>query len=403
MNDMPKGRTMLDASKSTNFAPHWSYYPRTFVAPKTSAPIHIDGDIEKPAWAKVPWSEDFDDIRGPADAPPSSRPRPTTRTRMKIQWDDEYLYVAALLTSDFETGALFTERNSPIFQKDSDFEVFLDPNSCNHNYKELEINALGTVWNLMLDKPYGDNGSEHSGRVAEPGTKSYYEVKRLKSATMVLDGTLNAEGKGATWSVELALAHSDTLVHVPSPERPKVGRRWRVNFSRVEKQGEVNWTWQPQIAWDASERRFRGHVNMHLPDAWGYVVFGDSEGKVPSGEEGEPFMSRDGLEQRDRTWPARLAAMNVYYAQKRYREVNGGSYASDVRMLDDLVDSSILDPFEVQIRVISGSDDALSTEPSKGPNDKKDGFSATVEGGPAVITVTDDRFISANEPLVQTN
>ena len=67
-------------------------------------------------------------------------------------WDDDYLYIAALVESDREVIAEFTERNSPIFQKDSDFEVFVDPGGSCHAYKELELNANNIVWNLMLDE-----------------------------------------------------------------------------------------------------------------------------------------------------------------------------------------------------------------------------------------------------------
>ncbi len=56
---------------------------------------------------------------------------------------------------------------------------------------------------------------------------------------------------------------------------PSIGTMWRINFSRVEKRGDVNWTWQAQIAWDAVGHQFAGNVNMHLPDAWGYLVFGE--------------------------------------------------------------------------------------------------------------------------------
>jgi hypothetical protein len=42
-------------------------------------------------------------------------------------WDDEYLYVGAELHYDgpaYSIHASFTERNSPIYQQDSDIEVF---------------------------------------------------------------------------------------------------------------------------------------------------------------------------------------------------------------------------------------------------------------------------------------
>ena len=102
--------------------------------------------------------------------PASDRRRPVP-TRVKLLWDDDYLYIRALITSNMTVEAHFTKENSPIFQKDSDFECFLDPVGSNWNYKEWEGNALNTVWNLMLDRPYSDGGSEHSGRVAKPGER----------------------------------------------------------------------------------------------------------------------------------------------------------------------------------------------------------------------------------------
>jgi hypothetical protein len=322
------------------FAWHWTLYPRQYVASKVTSPFTIDGDIFKSPWDKVPFSDVFDEIRGPEDAPPGTRPTTLQSTKMKMVWDDNYLYVAAILESDFTTHANFTERNSPIFQKDSDFEVFVDPHGTCHNYKELEVNAINTVWNLMLDKPYDDGGVEHSGRIAKEGDKDYYEVYKQKTATKVIKGKVNdPKGGGCTWTVECALAHSDILSHTTKQTAPTVGTHWRINFSRVEHQGDTNWTWQAQRIWDPVLRKFAGKVAMHLPDSWGYVQFGDKILDENSAN-GKP---EDG---RDPSWPARLAAMNIYYAQRRYAELNKGQYASTLEELKELIDPMILKPFE---------------------------------------------------------
>jgi len=47
---------------------------------------------------------------------------------------------------------------------------------------------------------------------------------------------------------------------------PRVGNMMRINFSRVERQGAINWTWQPQVVWDPKNQRYTGYVAMHLPD-----------------------------------------------------------------------------------------------------------------------------------------
>jgi hypothetical protein len=212
----------------------------------------------------------------------------------------------------------------------------VDPAGSNHWYKELEINAINTVWNLMLSKPYMDGGDEHSGRIATEGEPRYYEAVAQRTATRVLSGQLGDSG-GATWSVEVALAHSDTLAALPAVARPTVGSRWRINFSRVEERGAVNWVWAPQCVWEPTKGRYEGKVNMHLPDAWGAVHFAP-----PAGVAFEPELGS----WIEREWPMRQAAMSIYYAQRAHHEQRG-SYAATV---DDLsVDDSLVSGFDVRI------------------------------------------------------
>ena len=372
--------SLLATSSASPFDPHWARYPRQFSAPYTPTPIAITGDINKNIWQAIPWSDPFDEIRGADDAPDGTRPPATCSTRIKMCWDDDYLYIAALVESDREVIAEFTERNSPIFQKESDFEVFVDPGGSCHAYKELELNANNIVWNLMLDKPYGDGGSEHSGRVAKPGDVQYYDVNGLKSATKVLQGKVNDSNPNSktVWSVEIALSHKDTLHSHPWASTPSVGSHWRINFSRVEDQGDINWTWQPQIVWDALERRFMGKVDMHRPDAWGYVYFYGQIGANNRNKGAEKAIDDD--TPKDSTWPARLAAMNVYYAQVAYAEDNAGEYASDMQDLEGLVDETIVGPFDIQIDL----------------SDNRKGYLVTVGIDGISVRLTNDRLLTAS-------
>ena len=311
--------------------------PAIYVArrlPPGSPPLEVDGNLDKAEWSAAQWSADFEEIRGVEDAPEGSRPSAACRTRMKMLWDDEFLYIGAILESDREVVASFTERNAPIFQLDSDFEVFVDPAGGNQWYKELEVNAINTVWNLMLNKPYMDGGDEYSGRIAVEGEARYYEAVAQRTATRVLSGQLGDSG-GATWSVEVALAHSDTLAMLPAVARPAVGSRWRINFSRVEERGAVNWVWAPQRVWEPTKGRYEGKVNMHLPDAWGVVEFAPPDGATL---ESSSWVQRE--------WPARQAAMSVYYAQRAQHEQHG-VYAASVDGL--AVDAALLASFEVRI------------------------------------------------------
>jgi len=291
-------------------------YPNQYVARRgTVAPI--DGDLSKAVWKAAPWSEPFLEIRG-KDAPPGSKPSPWQSTKMKMLWDDEYLYIAAVMDVDAgnQITAKMEERNSAIFHTDSDFEVFLDPSGCCHGYKELEMNAINTVWNLMLDRPYMDGGSEFSGRVAKEGEEQHWDVKKQRTAARVTKGRLGNPAESSQWCCEVALAHSDSIELAPTrAAQPYVGGCWRINFSRVEKQGHVNWVWSPQVVWTPAQKRYVGQVNMHLPDAWGYVVFANEEGLLADGSRAEEF--------RDPTWPARHAAACVYYACHDFRQAVG--------------------------------------------------------------------------------
>lgn len=315
---------MMATTASSPYAVHWSHYPLTYIAQRVSESIVIDGNHEKSVWQGVPWSESFGDIQG-TDAPSSAITAPLTR--FKALYDDNFLYFCALMypSDEFATEAHFVDRNSPIFQLDSDFEIFLDDGS-HHFYKEFEVNAINTVWNLMLDKPYNDNGHEHSARVAKPGESDYYEVERQESQTKIIKGTVNDKENPATWVLEVKMAFSDMGFGKDKP--------WlRLNLSRVEDKGNVNWTWQPQVVWDANEKQYRGKVAMHLPDAWGYLVL-DTDSS-----------NRDKIT-RDELWPAKLGALNVYYGQHAYRDEHG-MFSNNMSELQSYVDPAIVKPLEI--------------------------------------------------------
>lgn len=320
-----------------------------------------------------------------------------------MMWDDDYLYIAAILKSDMEVFATYTERNSPIYHED--FEVFVDPASSCHNYKELEMNAINTVWNLMLDKPYMDGGQEFSGGIANPGDDNYYEVESQRTMVRVLEGTLNNADEKETqenaWAIEIALSHRDTLRDSGFEEKsssriqPSEGEHWRINFSRVEEKGSINWTWQKQEIWDVEESppSYRGIVDMHQPNVWGYVRFGPpikdgASDKIIAEAFGEVSMddiSTSGA--GDPFWPLKLAAMNVYYAQRKMKHFQG-TFSSSLEALSGLVDPKTLAPFDSSIRINVG--------------DNGESYTAYIESSGRLVSINSDRLMSAtNESLAK--
>ncbi len=146
--------------------------PRGYLCYRATSPMKVDGRLDEPAWQNVPWTDDFVDIEGDA------RPRPRFRTRAKMLWDQKHLYVAADIEEP-HVWATLTRHDSVIFH-DNDFEVFIDPNGDNHEYYELEINALNTTWDLFLPLPYKDGGK----------ARNEWEIAGLRTAVRVA-GTLN--------------------------------------------------------------------------------------------------------------------------------------------------------------------------------------------------------------------
>jgi hypothetical protein len=269
--------------------------PRGYVCYRADRPIAVDGKLDDAAWKAAPWSDAFVDIEG------ASRPVPRFRTRMKMLWDDECLYIAAELEEP-HVQATLREHDSVIF-RDNDFEVFLNPQGDSHLYAELELNALNTTWDLLLPKPYRDGG-----RAVDA-----WEITGLRTAVHV-DGTLNdPSDKDHGWTVEIAWPWKGLKELTSRPVPPRDGDAWRINFSRVEWEytigeghyhkvegkPEANWVWSPQ-----------GVIDMHRPEQWGYVQFSTA---APGGVSYRP----------DPTGLARHLLHRTYYAQREYKSKHG--------------------------------------------------------------------------------
>ena len=295
--------------------------PRSYVAYKTSEEINIDGKAQETAWEKAPWSQDFIDIEG--------EKIPEYKTNVKMLWDEKYLYFLAEMEEPHVWGTL-KQRDTVIFYN-NDFEIFIDPDGDTHNYMEFEMNALNTVWDLFIVKPY---------REPAPVLDSW-DIQGLKSAVNI-EGTLNnPTDKDKGWSVEVAIPW-EVLTEAASHNKLPKNEFWRINFSRVnwdfeldgttysrkkDEQGkflpEYNWVWSPQ-----------GVINMHEPEHWGYVYFST---KSP-GEKKDFEIPQDEK--------IRWFLYELYRKQKAYQRENK-SWATDIKQLEPTpseIDGKVLEP-----------------------------------------------------------
>lgn len=281
--------------------PAVGFHPPVYVCRYNPKEFQLDGNLDKDFWKDIPFTEDFPDIEG------DIRPIPRFRTRAKLAWDHENLYIGALLEGN-EIWAHLTEHDCVIFH-DNDFEIFIDPDSDTQAYYEFEMNALNTTWDLLLTKAYRDNGKPVNG----------FEFRGMRTAVHI-DGKLNCpEADSRSWSVEVVIPFA-ALQECASENRPPVsGEYYRMNFSRVQwkvdkKDGafqkrlseetgcplpEDNWVWAPT-----------GVVNIHYPELWAFIFFAEE------GRESEAFPIP---EDEYRKWELR----KLYYAQQALRDETG--------------------------------------------------------------------------------
>ncbi|MGO9466652.1 MAG: carbohydrate-binding family 9-like protein [Isosphaeraceae bacterium] len=299
--------------------------PRGYVAYRAGAPLRIDGRLDDPAWKAVPWTDDFVDIEG------GRRPPPRLRTRAKMLWDDRFFYIAAELEEPHVQGT-YTQHDSYIFHEDNDFEVFLDPDGNNHNYAELEMNALNTTWDLRLRKPYRDGGK----------AEDHWEIPGLKTAVHVQGTINNPRDVDEGWTIEIAIPWEMVGALTDSDRSrgtPRDGDQWRVNFSRVQWRFDIaagryvrrtdrredNWVWSPQ-----------GVVDMHRPETWGYVQFSTA---APGRATFQP----------DPAGPAKHLLHRIYRAERSFQKEHG-RYASTLAELGlaDVGDGSLAAPPRIE-------------------------------------------------------
>ena len=188
--------------------------------------------------------------------------------------------------------------------------MFIDPDGDTHAYYELEVNAAGTPWDLLLIKPYRDGG---------PAIHAW-DIAGLRVGVRVR-GTLNTPGdRDEGWTVEIAMPWRILQEAAPRHKLPGPGDQWRINFSRVEWQvdtasrryakrlkpgttdplPEDNWVWSPQ-----------GAIDMHMPERWGYVQFSS----MAAGSGIDKFVD-------DPNERVKWALRRLYYRQRRYRDAN---------------------------------------------------------------------------------
>ncbi|WP_276359822.1 carbohydrate-binding family 9-like protein [Daejeonella sp. H1SJ63] len=283
--------------------------PKSYTLFQTPAPLSIDGELNEKSWKDTPWTDYFINIEG------ENKPAPAYKTRVKMLWDEKYLYIAAELEEPHLWANKQPEKD--IIFRDNVFKVFIDPDNNVNDDFEIQINPSNKMLFLVMNKPYRDGGVPVTG----------WQPIGYKSGVKLM-GTLNkSDDTDKGWIAEIALPLAAFSFN-PMNIKPNGGLRinfLRTNFDFAVKDGVYS------KALDAEGKPFpprysvwtsQGIVNMHYPERWSYTVFSD---KAP-GNSSEKFILPYTEQQRKYLWLA-------YYRQKEYFKKNK-RYASSLEELN---------------------------------------------------------------------
>lgn len=252
--------------------------------PRAQGPIAVDGDLDKAAWRQASRSPRFVDLVTGEPA--------LYDTRVACQWDDRFFYVAYWVEEP-QVRASLRERDSFIWN-DNDVELFVAGDDC---YYELEINALGTVYEAFFvwqdamklggrfDRPEFDprgpsvdmlGGFQDKSRFGRhPRGRRFafldFDLAGLKTAVRV-DGKINDPScidRG--WTVEMALPWAGLAALFDGrPLPPREGDEVRCDFSRFE---ALRVHGKPVPQNPGSSLNAHGVYDSHIPESFSVVHF----------------------------------------------------------------------------------------------------------------------------------
>ncbi|XP_045162533.2 uncharacterized protein LOC123527253 [Mercenaria mercenaria] len=286
----------------------WNFgLPRNYIAYHLNGKtITMDGRLDEEAWNEVPWSDNFVDMRS------TVYPKPYLDTKYKMRWDDERMYIGVYI----QEKNLWATMNTPDSQiwKENGVEFLMDVDGSMFNYKQMQINVLGTMMDQLIYKSPWD---------ARNITVQYQDWHPDARKAVFTEGTVNTPGdEDKYWSVEISLsfvklAESSQRVQ-PNPAANEVwflqlGRSEQNltvvdgQYKKVPKSKAQWWSWQPCDV-----------INLLLQDRWGLVQF---------------KRNIDDKKFRFDRWHIYKALFDMMDAMRKYQSING-KYTTDIEELD---------------------------------------------------------------------
>ena len=183
----------------------------------TAEPLTIDGRANEPEWDTA----DVIDRFGLPWLGENERPA-RTATKARLLWDEKYLYFFAAM-QDQDLFADVTEHDGETWSNDV-FELFFKPAADRPEYYEFEINAAGTILDMLVR----GRGSNIAELVEQSLRRDEFHVE----VKVVTRGTLdNRDDRDNGWSVEGRIPWSD-FGHTGGS--PAAGDKWSFALCRYD-------------------------------------------------------------------------------------------------------------------------------------------------------------------------
>lgn len=225
---------------------------KEYTVNKTLSAITVDGVLNEAGWVNAPATDNLLNMNGTAAAQVANA---------KMLWSDTHLYFAFTI-QDNSIWSTLTSRDAQLYTQDV-LEVLIDKDGDGVNYTEIGFAPNGTLYDLLMDKPYSAGGNGNTA----------WNIANLEVKATVT-GTINTATGGVQWLVEAALPFAGIPSTPASFGKPNAGDTWRLNFARADHNynsanSEKLYTWT-----------YTDGVTNHLPSRFGKVTFGNAVGNV---------------------------------------------------------------------------------------------------------------------------
>lgn len=203
---------------------------------KTSAEINLDGVLDEEFWATVSESSAF------INKWPQDTGLALARTKVKLAYDEEFLYVAAVCYQDMDNLVIQSLKrdNTGAFWDSDGFTIGLDPINTKSNGYIFGVNAGGAQMEATLTARQGNTNMD-----------SNWDNKWFSAVHQYEDH----------WTVEMAIPFKTLRYNQNS-------KTWGINMIRNDMKRNVYSTWaHVPIAFDGIELGYFGTLNWDVPPA----------------------------------------------------------------------------------------------------------------------------------------